>query len=140
VVQLTLIIAVVNMTLGFALALHLGYGPPGWREACRQWIVARWSRFRPGRDAAADPLPPPKELPSENPIPLKQLLSAEKEEALESNDALESSDELDDKDLTKLLNPDTSEQWDSNEESIETSPEESNLAAMQVAGEERTAE
>jgi hypothetical protein len=38
-VGLIILIALLNIGLGFLLALHLGYGPPDWREKLENWIA-----------------------------------------------------------------------------------------------------
>jgi hypothetical protein len=118
-VELTLVIAVLNIALGFALALYLGYGPSGWRDVCRDWVVAGWSRIRLRRDTSSPSLPTAGELSSDK-SPRGEMQTGASGEALESDATLKSSDEPDDEDLMKLLNPDGPEEWDESESSVGT--------------------
>jgi hypothetical protein len=85
-IALTLLIAVLNIGLGFLLALHLGYGPPGWHEACRDWAASRLPRIQPRTDGSfSPPSPLLVEDPSESHLPANSLLDTEKEKETEGD-------------------------------------------------------
>ena len=52
-------IALVNLGIGFALALYLGYGPPGIKEAWDAISFRMPKRAAPPAPAAPPPAPPP---------------------------------------------------------------------------------
>jgi diguanylate cyclase (GGDEF)-like protein len=140
VVGLTLIIAVTNICLGFALAVALGYGPPGLVNSLGTFRLSP-SRlpFRlPWRIPFHIPfhiqihfhkkVPPPVEEPVED-QPIAGL-----EEMLETSECGEMhfepfNDPYDD-DAGELLHPDMPDAWNLNEKFVETSVLKLNIAMM----------
>jgi diguanylate cyclase (GGDEF)-like protein len=128
VVELTFIIAVLNIGLGFALAAYLGYGPPGladtWgsvRRYCPNFPLPRFVHKR-------RPEPPPLDLPPEPAIPsgLLELFDAGEPGEL----GIEPCDEPYDDDAAELLNPTIPELWDLNEKYVEASVLRLNVAMI----------
>lgn len=116
-VALTFFVAVVNLGIGYGLAVFLGLGPPTLLDA---WdaLTAR----RPGADAAADEA-------------LVERLAARGIEALAddlADDAedIEPFDEPYDDDAAELFHPDDPENWDLNEKYVETSILKLNIAML----------
>jgi diguanylate cyclase (GGDEF)-like protein len=141
-VELTFFLAVLNISLGFVLAMYLGYGPMGLADA---WGVARRYRphvrvplrvpFRmpfplprlfPKRDAAVEEILP--DLPLELPEPegLEELFDAGGAAVL----GIEPCDEPYDDDAAALLDPSPPELWDLNEKYVETSVLRLNIAMI----------
>jgi diguanylate cyclase (GGDEF)-like protein len=128
VVELTFVIAVLNISLGFALAVYLGYGPS---ELAEPMAVLRRYRlsYLSWRTKPA-PLPPPRlvEAPSE------EMISSTLEELLDTGDPdelnIEPHDEPYDADTAELLCPVMPDQWDMNEKYVETSILRLNLAMI----------
>ena len=124
---LTLVIAVVNLCLGYALAAHLGYGPNTLREG--------WQGLSAALASPAAQAPPEEDLGDEEveelledliASPLDDLLDDEPEEELD----IEPFDEAYDDDVAKLLGPDQTDNWSLDEKYIETSILKLNIAMM----------
>ena len=117
---LTLIVAILNLCLGFAVAVFLGYGPPGLLEAW-QALVAE----RPVSDEDALFAGISQELAS---TPLELMLDDESGEESEVQPYSEPYDENAVEFEQVAL--DSPEQWDLNEKYIETSILKLNIAMM----------
>jgi diguanylate cyclase (GGDEF)-like protein len=126
-VELTFIIAVVNIGLGFALASYLGYGPPGFAEA-----LASLGRYRPRFLLRGLPRRH-FNSPSSSALP-ESMIPSGLEELFDAGDAgefdLEPCDEPYDADAAELMNPTTPEAWDLNEKYVETSILRLNIAMI----------
>jgi diguanylate cyclase len=114
---LTLVIAVVNLALGYAAAVLLGFGPPTLRDA---WVALGW---RPQRHL------------EEADFAWLQKASAQSVDALldgfETGAAeLQPDVEPYDEDMAELLQPDQPEYWDLNEKYVETSILKLNVAMI----------
>ncbi len=126
-VWLTLAIAVVNIGVGFAVAMHLGYGPPSmaeaWRTLCGQAAPALAApapaassptspaSARPSvHEAEADPGPPPAESP-----PATDVAGDEPAEPVEETD---------------LPQPSHPAVWNLDERYVETSVLKLNIAML----------
>jgi diguanylate cyclase (GGDEF)-like protein len=130
VVELTFIVAVANITIGFLLAVYLGYGPPGFAEA-----LGTLRNYRP-RFRFSIPKFSFKRKAPEPVLPVEPIVD---ESALEGLDLLfdvgtlgsldiEPCDEPFDDDAAELLNPSTKELWDINEKYVEASVLRLNIA------------
>lgn len=115
-VFLTLVIGVLNVGLGYALAVYLGYGPPGLLEAWRGLIAGEW--------AAEQPL---KQLMS---MPLEQMLDDEPDEEMDVEMYDDMEGQSDEEDAPELLAPEATQNWDLNEKYIETSILKLNIAMI----------
>jgi diguanylate cyclase (GGDEF)-like protein len=129
VVELTFLIAVLNICLGFALAAYLGYGPPGladtwgslWRH-CPHFHVPRF----PPKSRESDPLSLESLADFSTPNGLEELLDAGAPGEL----GIEPYDEPYDDDAAELMNPSIPELWDLNEKYVETSVLRLNIAMI----------
>lgn len=131
-VELTFFLAVLNISLGFVLAMYLGYGPMGLADA---WGAAHSRipiripvprlRLFPKRAAVVEDLP---ELPAVLPVPegLEDLLDAGGAAEL----GIEPYDEPYDDDAAALMDPSPPALWDLNEKYIETSVLRLNIAMI----------
>jgi len=113
-VVLTLIFGVLNVCLGYAVAVQLGYGPPrlwggAWMGPAREWAVEA---------------PEPEEPSSE------QFMAAMLDDGDEEGTFGEPYIEPYDDDVADLLDPDNPEAWYLNEKYIETSILKLNVAMM----------
>jgi diguanylate cyclase (GGDEF)-like protein len=129
VVELTFIIALLNISLGFALAAYLGYGPAG--------IADPWGTLRRYRPAFhfRQYLPTWKQPEPVSTESLADLLLLD--ELVELLDAgtpgdlgIEPDDEPYDDDAAELMNPSIPELWDLNEKYVETSVLRLNIAMI----------
>jgi len=134
VVLLTLVIGVLNVGLGYAVAVYLGYGPPGLWEA---WETLSFESGAPGKlepaVAGAPFMSTEQLLEGLGATPLEQLLDDEPDEDAHDTLEVEAYDEVeerDDEDVSSLLNPDAPEIWDINEKYVETSILKLNIAMM----------
>lgn len=127
--ELTFIIAVLNIGLGFALATYWGYGPPGLADAwgslrrnCPQIPLPRFDLKR------RRPAPHSFDLPLEPSIPsgLHELFDAGDPGEL----GIEPCDEPYDDDAAELMNPSIPELWDINEKYVEASVLRLNIAMI----------
>jgi diguanylate cyclase (GGDEF)-like protein len=136
--ELTFFLAVLNIGLGFVLAMCLGYGPMGLADA---WGLAR--RYRPHiRLPIRVPFSLPRLFP-ERDLPAEQLLRDLPldlpdidglDELFDAGGAaelgIEPCDEPYDDDAAELLNPSPPELWDLNEKYVETSVLRLNIAMI----------
>ncbi|MCS7303605.1 MAG: diguanylate cyclase [Thermoguttaceae bacterium] len=116
-VVLTLGIAVLNLAVGYAAAVLLGFGPPTLRDAWTALVFSRWGRVGKEdslwlRKAAAQPI--------------EALLDGFETDITELQPDVEPYDE----DLAELLQPDQPEYWDLNEKYVETSILKLNIAMI----------
>ena len=122
VVFLVLTIGISNICLGYALAVHMGYGPPGLLEA--------WDALGGRADAVSN-----KEvgqfIDQMNALPLDAMLDddAEDEDPFDEID-VETYEDDDEDEVADLLNPNSPENWDLNEKYIETSILKLNIAMI----------
>ncbi len=132
-VELTFIIALLNISLGFALAAYLGYGPAGIADG---WGMVR--RYRPDfhfllyfmrwLPTWRQPAPISTESLAELLIldGLEELFDAGAADEL----GIEPYDEPYDNDAAELMNPSVPELWDLNEKYVETSVLRLNIAMI----------
>ena len=132
-VFLTFMIGILNLCLGFALAVKLGYGPSS--------LLDDWDAIDgPDRPAAPAASNHDVELPDEL---AAMLADAEAEPDLASlldddpdddlfDEPMEESEEEEvaDEDASEMLDPDSPENWDLNEKFVETSVLKLNIAMM----------
>ncbi len=114
---LTFLIAVLNLGVGYALAVFLGFGPPTLLDAWDALTAPRRGmdaaeREEWVRQAAAQPL------------------DALIDDLAEDEDLFEPCDQPYDDEVAELLNPDDPENWDLNEKYVETSILKLNVAMM----------
>jgi diguanylate cyclase (GGDEF)-like protein len=114
VVGLTLAIAVLNVCLGYGLAVYLGYGPPGVFEAWDALVYDVMSRSERAGESDSKSL--------------LDMLDGGSEEA--EIDPFDESYDDDVADVIRLLSPDNPESWDLNEKYVETSILRLNIAMM----------
>jgi len=134
VVLLTLVIGVLNVALGFAVAVYLGYGPPGLWEAWESLSFERSTphQLEPAVGGAAI-MSTEQLLEGLGATGLEQLLDDAPDEDAHDKLEVETYDEVeerDDEDVSSLLNPDAPEIWDINEKYVETSILKLNIAMM----------
>ncbi len=125
VMLLTLVIGVLNVCLGYAIAAHMGYAPPSFMGAMEVALGQRAA-------SAEVPLVSAEELLGElDSLSIEQLLDDEADDTMDDELATESFDGTgDDADASESLNPDDPEAWDLNEKYIETSILKLNIAMM----------
>lgn len=116
--------ALVNLGLGFGLAMYFGYGPPSLRDAWR--VLSDLPRPDWGVDVRAGPFPVPGPLPAVAREHLGQMLDTGSEDRLSIEPFVEPYDD----DLAELLVPPSPEAWDLNEKFVETSVLKLNIAMM----------
>lgn len=121
-VFLVLMIGILNICLGFMLAVHLGYGPPGLLEA--------WDALG-GRSEAVSDREVGKFVEEMNTLSLDAMLDdeADDEDAFDDID-VETYEEDEEDEVADLLNPNAPENWNLNEKYIETSILKLNLAMI----------
>lgn len=135
VVLLTFIIGVTNLCLGYALAMHLGYGPPGLR-ATWEAISVRQQRYRLAaatddestfdeEDISLEGLQ--QELATGT---LEQMLDDAMDDDLADELQVEAYEDPDAEEIPEQLDPDSPELWDLNEKYVETSILKLNVAMM----------
>ncbi|MBN2578400.1 MAG: diguanylate cyclase [Pirellulales bacterium] len=123
---ITLFIALLNIGLGFLLALHLGYGPPEWREACGDWTAARLPFLRAHGSADLVLSSPSGSLPE---VPPSEMLPEAVAEEGDGGGALSPAEEPAD----AAAEPQDSGVpliWDLNEKFVETSILRLNVAML----------
>ncbi len=140
-VLLSIGIVVLNVCLGYALAVHIGHGPPSLGEG---WTALTTDLTRP--EAAPTPIAP---LPTQAAQPdlaqmsteelLEDVTSASIEDLLDDEPDDDEMDEVweveayednEEDDVSALLNPDAPETWDLNEKYVETSILKLNIAMI----------
>jgi len=134
VVLLTLVIGVLNVGLGYAAAVYLGYGPPGLRQAWESLSFERGTPARPEPGVVESPIMSAEQLlEGLDGTDLESLLDDEPDEDPHDTLEVEAYDEVeerDDEDVSSLLNPDAPEIWDINEKYVETAILKLNIAMM----------
>lgn len=114
----------VNLSLGFGLAMYFGYGPPTVGDAWRALSDVGW-----GGSAADASRPQPanaRPVPLVAPENLGEMLDSGSEDHLSIEPFIEPYDN----DLAELLAPPSPEAWDLNEKFVETSVLKLNIAMM----------
>ncbi len=124
VVFLIFVIGVLNVCLGYVLAVRLGYGPPGLLEAWDALSAEPQGPQEATLGASVETLVA--ELAA---TPIDQMLDDEPDEEMEDELEVENYEEPDD-DVGDLLDPDAPETWDLNEKYVETSILKLNIAMM----------
>lgn len=119
-VWLTLVIGVLNLCLGYAAAVYLGYAPPGVRAAWEA-LAGQRDASTPGTQATLQ------ELSS---LPIDQMLDDEPEDTMDDSMAMETYEDPDEDDASALFSPDDPEAWELNEKYIETSVLKLNIAML----------
>ncbi len=114
---LTVVIAVVNLAVGYAAAVLLGFGPPTFRDA--------WSALGFGNRGRLEE-PDLLWLQKASAQPVAALLDGFEQETTELQPDIEPYDE----DMAELLLPDQPEYWDLNEKYVETSILKLNIAMI----------
>lgn len=119
-VVLTLVIAVVNLAVGYAAAVWLGFGPPSLRDAWTALVSGGPPRLEQSdllwlQQASTQPVDT-----------LLEALDGLEEQAIELQPDVEPYDE----DMAELLQPDQPEYWDLNEKYVETSILKLNIAMI----------
>lgn len=126
VVFLTFMLGILNLCLGYALGVYLGYGPPG-LAATWEAIGGGPSAGRPIGGAKGPSRGPGQDFGASSP---DDMLSDEADDDWSDEfDSLDPYEDLDDG-LGGLLNPDTPELWDLEEKYVETSILKLNIAMM----------
>ncbi|MEE8451405.1 MAG: GGDEF domain-containing protein [Thermoguttaceae bacterium] len=120
-VFLVLMIGVLNICLGYVLAVHVGYGPPGLLEA---WD-ALGGRAEPVSNREVGQF-----VDEMNALSLDAMLDDEVEDDELFDEIDLEAYEDDDDDVADLLNPNSPENWNLNEKYIETSILKLNLAMI----------
>lgn len=131
---LTLVVALVNVALGYAAAAYLGYGPPDVfslrvrlprvrRRAAPAAVLAPVARQGDG-GLFQQIVAPAEELPPESPI--EEMLDDDSAQALEMEPSYEPYDD----DVAELTNPEQPEAWDVGEKFVETSILKLNIAMI----------
>ena len=144
------VIGIINLGLGYALAVHLGHGPPSlyaaWlvldsfsnSDVARPAVVAAdvTANTTIGKDVAPAPEPPlpavaietasPEPAPVEEPISHVAMLDDSDAEEVFAQPAFEAYDD----DAVELLRRDRSEAWETNAKYVETSIQNLNVAMM----------
>ncbi len=118
-----IVCALVNLSLGFGLAMYFGYGPATLRDAWQALGEVSWmdqADAPPPRAAESRP------LPLVAPEKLGEMLDTASEDHLSIEPFIEPYDD----DLAELLVPPSPEAWDLNEKFVETSVLKLNIAMM----------
>ncbi|MCR4413659.1 MAG: diguanylate cyclase [Thermoguttaceae bacterium] len=116
------VFGLVNLSMGFALAVYFGYGPPTLRDAW--WALGDSPpRSRPAGVAVVEPENPRAEL---TPSQLADMLDEGPLDHLRVEPLTEPYDD----DVAELLSPSIPEAWDLNEKFVETSILKLNIAMM----------
>jgi diguanylate cyclase (GGDEF)-like protein len=129
VLELTIFIAVLNLGIGFALAVFLGYGPPGLADS-----LGTLRRYRPpfSLPRLRKKCPSPSPLAAESPVDYSILNGLE--EMFDFRDGgklgIEPCDVPYDDIVAELMNPTVPELWDLNEKYVETSVLRLNIAMI----------
>jgi hypothetical protein len=113
VVLLTLVIGLLNLCLGYAVAVWLGYGPPDLTET---WQT-RAAGDITGSPLASEMLLPPDPVETLRAAPLEQMPD---DGGLDPVVDIQPDDEPYDAGAAALLSPDRPESWDLNEKHVET--------------------
>lgn len=145
-VELTFIIAVLNISLGFAVATYLGYGPPGLLDA-----FGSLGEYRPHfhlpryrfpklqlteilKKKSPPPEPEPESEPEQSPMEAILPATADFAEMFDAGAAddlsIQPFEEPYDDDVAEMMSPTMPEQWDLNEKYVETSILRLNIAMI----------
>lgn len=116
------VLGILNVSLGYALAVFLGYGPESLKEA---WIALGLDRWQVGIAHEQRAVVSAESFPTA-PSELEALLDADAGAQIE----VEPYDEPYDEDVAQLLRPAGPDIWDLNEKYVETSILKLNIAMM----------
>lgn len=120
-VFLVLMIGIVNICVGYALAVHAGYGPPGLMEA--------WDALAMQPETVSTKQV--KQLVEEmSTVSLDDMLDDESDDEMFDDIDVEAYDDNEDEDIGDLLDPNAPENWSLNEKYIETSILKLNIAMI----------
>jgi len=122
-IVLTFIIGVLNLCLGYAVAMHLGIGPPGWAAS---WEIAFRRVDHEQPDHTLDDFPADDLMAQLGATSLDDML----DETPEDEGELQPVAELYDEDAATLVKPDAPVAWNLNEKYVETSILKLNVAMM----------
>lgn len=114
----------VNLSVGFGLAMYFGYGPPTLRDAWHALCEDLWEKRSGG--ASLPPAAESRPAPVVAPENLGEMLDTSAEDHLSIEPFIEPYDD----DLAELLVPPSPEAWDLNEKFVETSVLKLNIAMM----------
>lgn len=129
-VFLTLLVGVVNVCLGYALAVRLGYGPPRLLDAWEVLATRSPTRSMASRRPAAVAVPGGALTEQTAPTPIEELLNEQyddPEDELYDNTYNEPEDESDDD-----VGPEGPENWDLDERFVEVSIMKLNVVMMRT--------
>ena len=135
-VLLTLIIAVLNLCLGYAAAVYLGYGPPSVWDAWEALCADGRGGAGVASSTAETSVPPDLSLETFNSQVFEEQIGSfldevEEEDMYEEPFGEEGGEEDDaQQDTGEMLDPDAPENWDLNEKFVETSVLKLNIAMM----------
>ncbi len=122
---LTLIVAILNISLGYTLAMRLGYGPPSLAESWEVfWAGPPPGPTSPGTPAAAE-IPGSAFGPETLSDSLKEMLNEPYEETCD-----DPYDEAEEESVSEELDLDAPENWDLNERFVEASVLKLNIAMI----------
>ena len=121
-VLLTFLIATVNVVVGYALAVHLGYGPPGLAPLHDVLAIPRALRLRL-------PSKGPVETPTMDTSEIQYMLDDEADEEIDTDLSTEAYDAFEEEEVSYLNVGDT-ESWDLDEKYVETSILKLNIAMI----------
>ena len=122
-VWLTLFVGVLNLCLGYAVAVCLGFAPPGAKAA--------WEALSVGSSAPAGPKVSTAQMMEELvATPLEQMLDDDPDDDMEDTLSVEAYEESDEDDESGQVDVDGPEMWNLNEKYIETSINKLNIAMM----------
>ncbi len=122
---LTLIVAILNISLGYTLAMRLGYGPPSLAESWEVfWAGPPPGPTSPGTPAAAE-IPGSAFGPETLSDSLKEMLNEPYEETCD-----DPYDEAEEETVSEELDLDAPENWDLNERFVEASVLKLNIAMI----------
>ncbi len=108
-------LGVLNVSLGLALSIYTGHGPPGFRETWEMFTGDLWATEEPVDEIA--------ELAA---VPLEQLLDTDVDDDFDDD----MYDEMYDDDAVAVQDPDAPDDWNLDEKYVETSLLKLNIAMM----------
>ena len=135
-VLVTVVIVVLNVCLGFVLAVYSGHGPPslgdGWTALTAELGQRRAQPTAAGQATVADVKPMSTEelLEEVTSASIEDLLDDEPDDEMDDVCEVEAYEDDEEDDVSSLLNPDAPETWDLNEKYVETSILKLNIAMI----------
>lgn len=121
---LMIVLGLVNLSLGFGLAMYFGFGPPTLKDAWHG--LGDLGSLSWAGELPAEPARDPRPMPVMAPEKLGEMLDTSSEDHLSIEPFIEPYDN----DLAELLVPPSPEAWDMNEKFVETSVLKLNIAMM----------